>query len=219
MAMTTYATSGIVSTPYFGDVFNAKRFKKWQKYQLSICTPFEGRWNSDAGLTLFDQEYKIIIETDIEQMFECIKLDSVNNNCLEKNVTKFQTNLKKIMVGNYTYNARCKTIMFERDFQSELEISNWENKRFTGFSAKWNCTNCPVGNIYSKQFKDNVENIYFVKLANILNKGFPPSEEIWKMLKVTKVELKNKITVLFQDNWEKKKIDYEADTHKKKISI
>ena len=122
MAMTTYATSGIVSTPYFGDVFNAKRFKKWQNYQLSICTPYEGKWNSDAGLTLFDQEYNIIIETDIEQMFECMKLDSVNNNCLDKNVTKFQTNLKKIMVGNYTYNTGCKTIIFERNFQSKLEI-------------------------------------------------------------------------------------------------
>ena len=172
---------------------------------FSIILPYQGVWNPNISDSEYDKDYKINIEYDIEPNFECVKLDSDINECLQKNQSLFQTTLERLK-GNKTVKVNNREIIFTRDFESMREFSKWSNKRFTGFEVQWNCTNCDEkGN--HPQFKHNAENKHFVMIANLILEG-TPLDKLWKAIKATKKELRGQIIETYDEKWTDKHYDY-----------
>ena len=181
-----------------------EKFPKSAYYSVKISSPFDGQWDNSIRNSIHNQDYKIRIEYDISK-FECIRLDSDNNECLNKNETFVETNLEKPW-RNKTLNFGTRYVKFTRNFESMYEVLKWKSKRFTGFTVKWNCTNCTGETSIYNTFSQDKKNIYFVRMANLVDKG-PQPEKILNALKTTKMELNENLLELFLDgsfDWKRK---------------
>ena len=73
-SISTYATSGKISTPYFEENFKDEKFNNYQLYNVKIVTPYAdiglSKEDSFYGRPLFDRKYEINIECDIMKKFE-----------------------------------------------------------------------------------------------------------------------------------------------------
>ena len=172
----TYATTGSIATPHYREVFKFENFKVVEDFTVEIFTPVVPIYDYETLVEVFKENYLITIEYDIEPKYECIRFDSLSNECLNKNVTKYE--------GTF-HEFDGKRIIFTRDFFNYDEILKWKKKRSTGFIVHWNCTNCQnikIGNSFS--WKKN--NKIFVKIANVLHMGTYPAV-VWKAFKQAKI--------------------------------
>ena len=74
----TYADSGKVLTPYFGEKFNASKFKKEEQFSVEIVSSYSV-WDKDNGY-VSDVDYEIKVEFDTDPMYECIYFNTHKGN-------------------------------------------------------------------------------------------------------------------------------------------
>ena len=185
----TYATSGKVSTSNFGEKFNIENFYKKAKYSLSIMSPYEGKWDKDSKNNIYNQEYNVKITYDVESNLECVYLDKENTECLNENEKEYLLDMK-IALGNQSINFGKRSIMFSRNFETKEQWTEWKNKRFTGFTVQWNCSNCQgETSAYNRNFNIDTTNKNFGRMANIVHYHAANTNDIWRALMSTKSEL------------------------------
>ena len=164
----------------FKKKFSPEIFSIEENYQVSIKNPFLATFDYATYRDTFKQKYKIDINYDVENGFECVRVD---NECLKPNNTHFQTGMETSL-GNLGE----KSFTFERNFFSQEEYEKWSNKRFTGMNVSWHCINCSGPINTNANFKSFPENRLLVKIANAIHDGQTSSEELWKAINKAKSE-------------------------------
>ena len=146
----TYATSGEVSSPYFGEKFDIDTFNPQIEYSILIYNPQNETIKSSLKIQYdIDEapfEYLALRNDTYEMAFDSKK----NEYETEKTINEYIT------------------ILLMRDFPS-LYLADWKAKRSTGFNITWDCDEGIVVE-NKKTFNQNKYNKIFVQIANLVHK-------------------------------------------------
>ena len=72
-----------------GHKFETEIFHKDAFYAVKLIAPYKGQWNYTLKDSIYEQDYKIHIDYDYENKFECFELDQYCQNCLHVNETSY----------------------------------------------------------------------------------------------------------------------------------
>ena len=190
--MHTYAISGKVSTPWFGDKYDGEKFVLHLSYWYYIHLP-----------TLSHNMTLVVV----------MKVDSMETSLGNENVNLFPPGFKQRTDINQKFGPSYnKTFRFNvteqfREHNSTLRINfyryisqynlqEWENRRMTGMSVEWYIED-NNGDTEEVEEKNSYahDNEMFIKTVNMLyysEKIIKVSEEeIWRNIKIVRVELVN----------------------------
>ena len=129
-SFTSYAPSGSISTPYFGEKFDEEKFHLSEDFKINIGNPYI---DTDGLENFGNRTYKF--KYDVVENLEYIRIGSGNSAfILDPKKNEFD------MIQDI--DAR---ISFHRKFQ-QSDFEDWKMKRMTGFSVQWEY----IGDKYEK---------------------------------------------------------------------
>ena len=167
----TYATSGDIASPYFGEVFDSDKFELGDSFSVHIENPYNDFYRKEPyGNTTYKIKY------DVEEQFECLQLENRNGACLDPSQNEFQ--VKK---ANDSNGIR---IIFTRSFQT-LDFEDWKLKRFTGFSVEWEYLRTQSDTKIQQSFQRKNKN--YIRMANLIHQS-NSAEVLWNFVKQQKVD-------------------------------
>ena len=178
----TYATSGEISTPLFGEEFEIEKFKLNAIFKISFNNPYIMDDNLGSGNITLEFTY------DIDEINDIIGLTYMD---------KFNA-FGGVMCGGGTLNSAGKEykvtkshlvgcdVVYRRS-NPELYFADLGKKRFTGLNVKWKyCCNANVTS--KKSYKDYIYNQFFIKMVNLVYGSSTSKDDIMKLAIQTKVE-------------------------------
>ena len=179
----TYATSGIVITPYFGDKFDINAFELQTGSVLKIKNPYFDAFEDDGCYGNLTLKFKY----DIEDEMEWIKVNGhgfLNPKEHEHEMT----------IPNFDDFVN---IVFNRQFEFWTDL---KTKRFTGFQLEWVYDNKGLNETELRHYRTpslGNKNLYvlYIVLANLVH-SLDQSlyDELWRVVKQVKADWVDVIT-------------------------
>ena len=179
----TYATSGIVITPYFGDKFDINAFELQTGSVLKIKNPYFDAFEDDGRYGNLTLKFKY----DIEDEMEWIKVNGhgfLNPKEHEQEMT----------IPNFDDFVN---IVFNRQFDFWTDL---KTKRFTGFQLEWVYDNEGLNETELRHYRTpslGNKNLYvlYIVLANLVH-SLDQSlyDELWRVVKQVKADWVDVIT-------------------------
>ena len=173
----TYATSGIVISPYFGDKFDINSFELKTSSVIEIKNPYYDAFDDDGHYGNLTLKFKY----DIEDEMEWIKVNNVQEflNPKEHEYELTIPNLESVKV------------IFNRHFDFWTDL---KTKRFTGFRLEWVYNNKGLNETIHRYYKTaslGHKNVYilYIVLANLVHSLEQSSyEDLWRVVKQVKAD-------------------------------
>ena len=165
----TYAKSGEISTPHFGEQFDMDNFELEALYKITITIL------NYANLTLQ-------FSYDLEGQFESIKYQSISHDISNE---MFDSNETEYEINEVTqYSGKTLHILFNRNFHTD-SYADWVNKRPTGFRVKWNN---PYDYEHELDMFQKDYNDIFIIFVNLIRNSTLTNEEIMDIVRQKKLK-------------------------------
>ena len=174
MTVSTYATQGTFTTPYFKQDFDLNKFSLISDYKLTIWIP-DSVYKSKTIDLVLEIDYDLM-ERHGSQSFEIVSISS-------SRVEKLETFNKKI-VKKISPDRRSVFVEFTRSL-SKLDIENWKPRRITGMSVSWHYSSPSAQSEYKHRNKDG--NRYYRNLLSLVLQH-QAEDQLWKAAKFAKME-------------------------------
>ena len=181
----TNSEAGNVSTPFFGEKFDADNFVLQTEFTVSIVSPY---YDPHKPHSLTWTRLTIFLTYDIENNYgsnlkiNCDK-DNYYSNATFLNKTMHEYSQKRIV------SEKCD-IKYTR-YIPQMYFEDLKKKRFTGFSVRWEFDNNIIANKYT--YTGKATSKFFIKTANLVHAGRLLKEDIMPFVRQTKTENKNKV--------------------------
>ena len=176
----TTASSGNISSPYFGEEFGLKNFGLGKTFSILIGNPnFDTIYKkSQVGTIIMKFHYDVLHD------FECLSINKYgySGKCFNPN-----ENNKEVKLENFTGT----TIIFTR--KSELNVIKLKElrpRKITGFRVSWKYIDIPSNSTEDFMYKNFRPNQNFKKVTNMLmsmNQEIDKISRFWNTVKQTKV--------------------------------
>ena len=141
----SYASSGEITSPFFGEIFKTEKFALNSRYYVYLCNPYRQSIN-----------ISIQINYDVVPDVESIVFN--RKEVLDPKYKEYKVNIE---IGR-----RCLFFYFDRNFPL-VNFQRWQNKRFTGINVKWEPTsevNIVNDTKSMRSFKNDPFNKLFLKV-------------------------------------------------------
>ena len=163
--VTTYASSGSVSTVGFREPFEERKFPLYSKQKVIISLPKEIQYVENASIV-------IRIEHDTESR-ENIKFRYDNIDLSKKEPLLMEMPVK--------WCGRLCAITFDRRMEEDY-FKRWKSKRLTGMNISWYYNTSVQSQGYFTKRNEN-----FIRMVNIIQQSDPKqTENIWEFVKEVK---------------------------------
>ena len=152
---TSYALSGTVSTPYYGQYFQESVFYKKIHYEISLRVPDSIKNSTDIRLVL---EMEFDLELDIKEKITISGPGSFKSEELDSEHQMYVKNISMVDIDRIR-------VMFYRSIESD-DLRLWETKRNTGLRLSW---------YFQYSTFEEAMTYYqhgdFIRIANIIHEG------------------------------------------------
>ena len=182
----TSATTGNISTPYFGDEFQLHNFGVRKHFAILLSNPnkLENYNRKKVGTLIMQFEY------DVLNYFECLWVGGHGNTNVCFNPKE---KYKEVIMENFDSTS----IYFERSLElNVIKLKELTPDKITGFKVTWKYIDLPQNSNVDHNFNSDLGNKNYKKLANFvstLNRDPYKIRNFWNTVKQTKAVWKDTI--------------------------